>query len=55
MRHQKQRHKLSRDAAHRKSLLANLCKELIDHERVKTTEAKAKAVKPEVETLITLA
>ncbi len=46
MRHQKQRHKLSRDAAHRKALLANLCKEVIDHERIKTTEAKAKAVKP---------
>ena len=55
MRHQKQRGKLSRDAAHRKSLLANLCKEVIQHERIKTTEAKAKAVKPEVEKLITLA
>ena len=55
MRHQKTRHKLSRDAAHRKSLLANLCVEVIDHERIKTTEAKAKAVKPEVEKLITLA
>lgn len=55
MRHQKQRHKLSRDAAQRKALLANLCKEIIDHERIKTTEAKAKAVKPEVEQLITLA
>src|SRR5271168_2479680 len=55
MRHQKARHKLSRDSAHRKSLLANLSKELIDHERIKTTQAKAKAVKPEVEKLITLA
>jgi large subunit ribosomal protein L17 len=55
MRHQKTRHKLSRDAAHRKSLLANLCKEVIDHERIKTSEAKAKAVKPEIEKLITLA
>ena len=55
MRHQKTRHKLSRDAAHRKALLRNLCKELIDHERIKTSEAKAKAVKPEVEKLITLA
>ena len=34
---------------------ANLCKEVIEHERIKTTEAKAKAVKPEVEKLITLA
>jgi large subunit ribosomal protein L17 len=55
MRHQKQRHKLSRDSAHRKSLMMNLSKELIDHERIETTTAKAKAVKPEVERLITLA
>src|SRR3954453_6839069 len=52
MRHQKTRHKLSRDAAHRKALLANLCKEVIQHERIKTSEAKAKAAKPEVEHLI---
>jgi large subunit ribosomal protein L17 len=55
MRHQKNRHKLSRTSAHRKALLANLCKEIIEHERIKTTEAKAKAVKPEIEQLITLA
>ena len=55
MRHQKTRHKLSRSASHRKALLANLCVEVIDHERIKTTQAKAKAVKPEVEKLITLA
>ena len=55
MRHQRTRHKLSRTASHRKSLLRNLAKEVIDHERIKTTEAKAKAVKPEIEKLITLA
>jgi large subunit ribosomal protein L17 len=55
MRHQRNRHKLSRDSAHRKALLMNLSKELIDHERIETTTAKAKAVKPEVERLITLA
>ena len=55
MRHQKDRNKLSRSASHRKALLANLCVEVIDHERIKTTQAKAKAVKPEVEKLITLA
>ena len=55
MRHQKSKGKLSRDSAHRKALLANLCIEIIDHERIKTTEAKAKAVKPEIEKLITLA
>src|ERR1019366_8825801 len=55
MRHQRQRYQLSRSASHRKALLKNLAKEVIDHERIQTTEAKAKAVKPEVEKLITLA
>ena len=54
MRHSKQRHKLSRDAAHRKALLRNLSRDLIQHERIKTSQAKAKAVKPQVEKLITL-
>ncbi|MGN6372844.1 MAG: 50S ribosomal protein L17 [Solirubrobacteraceae bacterium] len=55
MRHQKTRNKLSRDSAHRKALLMNLIKEVLEHERIKTSEAKAKAVKPEIEKLITLA
>ena len=55
MRHAKQRNKLSRDSAHRRSLLRNLSRELIEHERIRTSQAKAKAVKPEVEKLITLA
>jgi len=55
MRHQKARHKLSRDSAHRKALLQNLSKEVIEHERIQTSEAKAKAVRPEIEKLITLA
>ena len=55
MRHRKNRHKLSRDSAHRRALLRNLCREVIQHERIKTSQAKAKAVKPEVEQLITLA
>jgi large subunit ribosomal protein L17 len=54
MRHSKQRHKLSRDSAHRRALLRNLSKDVIAHERIKTSEAKAKAVKPKVEKLITL-
>jgi large subunit ribosomal protein L17 len=54
MRHAKQRHKLSRDSSHRKALLRNLSRQLIQHERIKTSQAKAKAVKPEVEKLITL-
>jgi large subunit ribosomal protein L17 len=55
MRHQKDRGKLSRSTAHRKSLLMNLSREVITHERITTTEAKAKAVKPDLERLITLA
>jgi len=55
MRHAKKRNKLGRDSAHRKSLLSNLSKEVIEHERIKTSQAKAKAAKPEIEKLITLA
>ena len=54
MRHQKARGKLSRDSAHRKALMMNLSKEIIEHGRIKTTAAKAKAVRPEIEKLITL-
>ena len=55
MRHAKKRNKLGRDSAHRKALLSNLSKEIIEHERIKTSQAKAKAAKPEIEKLITLA
>ena len=55
MRHQKTRNKLSRDSAHRKALLMNLSKEVLAHDRIQTSQAKAKAVKPELEKLITLA
>ena len=55
MRHQKNRHKLSRDASHRKALLRNLCREVLEHERIQTSQAKARAAKPQVEKLITLA
>ncbi len=55
MRHRKQKGKLSRDASHRKALMMNLSREVIEHERIQTSEAKAKAVKPELERLITLA
>ena len=55
MRHAKQRNKLSRDSAHRRALLRNLCREIIEHERIRTSQAKAKAVKPKLEKLITLA
>ncbi|MBA2256305.1 MAG: 50S ribosomal protein L17, partial [Thermoleophilaceae bacterium] len=46
MRHRRDRRKLSRDSAHRKALFMNLSREVLNHERIKTTEAKAKAVKP---------
>ena len=55
MRHQRKRYQLSRTASQRRALLRGLAKEVIDHERIQTTEAKAKAVKPEIEKLITLA
>ena len=54
MRHQKKRNKLSRDAGHRKALVRNLCAQVLQHERIKTTQAKAKAVKPFAEQMITL-
>ena len=54
MRHHRAGKKLGRDAAHRRALYANLAAALIEHGRIKTTEAKAKAVKPVAEQMITL-
>ena len=54
MRHHRSGKKLGRDAAHRKALYANLASSLIEHGRIRTTEAKAKAVRPIVEKMITL-
>src|ERR671932_2818586 len=54
MRHQRAGKKLGRDSAHRKALYANLAGALIEHGRIKTTEAKAKAVRPIAEKMITL-
>jgi large subunit ribosomal protein L17 len=54
MRHARKGRKLGRDSAHRKALYANLACSLIEHGRIKTTEAKAKAVKPYAEKMITL-
>jgi large subunit ribosomal protein L17 len=54
MRHQRKTVKLQRKTAHRKSLLANLACSLIEHQRIKTTLAKAKALRPVVEKLVTL-
>jgi large subunit ribosomal protein L17 len=54
MRHQKKTVKLGRTAEHRKSLLANQVCSLIEHQRIKTTLAKAKAVRPLAEKMVTL-
>jgi large subunit ribosomal protein L17 len=55
MRHRVAGRKLGRDTAHRKALFRNLVTELFRHERIRTTEAKAKAIKPHAERLISLA
>lgn len=54
MRHRKKTVKLGRSQAHRDSLLANQVCSLIEHRRIKTTLAKAKAVKPLAERMLTL-
>src|SRR6187200_1196988 len=54
MRHRRAGKKLGRDSAHRKALYSNLAGALIEHGRIRTTEAKAKAVKPIAEKMITL-
>ncbi len=55
MRHQKRIRKLGRNASHRRATLANLASSLIEHKRIKTTHAKAKAAQQYVEPLITKA
>lgn len=54
MRHQRSGKKLGRDSSHRKALYANLTASLIEHGRIRTTETKAKAVRPVAEKMITL-
>jgi large subunit ribosomal protein L17 len=54
VRHARTGKKLGRSSAHRKALYANLTCSLIEHGRIQTTEAKAKAVKPIAERMITL-
>jgi large subunit ribosomal protein L17 len=54
MRHQKKTVKLGRKAEHRKALLANQVCSLIVHQRITTTLAKAKAVRPLAERMVTL-
>ena len=54
MNHGRKVPKLQRDASHRKALLANLVCSLIEHRRIRTTLAKAKALRPVAEKLVTL-
>ncbi|NBS19206.1 MAG: 50S ribosomal protein L17 [Flavobacteriia bacterium] len=53
MKHGKKVNHLGRKVAHRKSMLANMASSLIEHKRINTTVAKAKALKQFVEPLIT--
>ena len=55
MRHGKKINHLSRTASHRKAMLANMACSLVEHKRINTTVAKAKALKKYVEPLITKA
>src|SRR5712692_3656951 len=54
MRHQRKTVRLGRKAEHRKAMLANQVCNLIEHQRIKTTLAKAKAVRPLAEQMVTL-
>jgi large subunit ribosomal protein L17 len=54
MRHARKTVKLQRRASHRDALLANLVVSLVEHKQIKTTLAKAKAVRPFAEKMVTL-
>ena len=54
MRHRKIRSKLNRTSEHRAALMRNLALALIERERIHTTDAKAKQLRPVVERLVTL-
>lgn len=55
MRHRKKGRQLSRTASHKKATMRNLATSLFAHERIETTTAKAKELRPYAERLITLA
>lgn len=55
MRHNMMGRRLGRSVGHRKALFRNLTTELFRHDRIKTTEAKAKAIQPIAEKLVSLA
>ncbi len=54
MRHRKDHRKLNRTPAHRKAMLRNLVTSLLDHEQVRTTDARAKEIRRVAERMITL-
>ena len=54
MRHRKSGRKLGRNSAHRQAMFRNMATSLLDHERITTTDAKAKELRKVVERLITL-
>jgi large subunit ribosomal protein L17 len=55
VRHRRTGRKFGRDSAHRKALFSNMAGSLFEHGRIRTTEAKAKELRPIAEKLITLA
>lgn len=55
MRHRKRGQRLSRDSGHRNALRKNMISDLICHEQILTTKAKARALRPAAEKVITLA
>ena len=54
MRHRKGGRKLGRSSSHRQAMLRNMATSLLDHERIQTTDAKAKELRRIVERMITL-
>tara|TARA_B100000408_G_scaffold10016_1_gene7201 strand:+ start:515 stop:916 length:402 start_codon:yes stop_codon:yes gene_type:complete len=55
MRHRKSGRKLGRKTGHRRAVMSNLASRLIEHKRIKTTEAKAKELRVFIEPLVTFA
>lgn len=55
MRHRRKGRQLSRTASHKRAMLSNMATSLFRHERITTTTAKAKELRPFAERLITLA
>ncbi|MBN1897679.1 MAG: 50S ribosomal protein L17 [Spirochaetes bacterium] len=55
MRHLRKRIKINRTSAHRNAMIANMINSFLKHEKIKTTRAKAKLIKPVAEKIITRA